>query len=135
METTSRNLNSPGTMCVAKLHWRVEAFDKGNNNREKYICYFLWLSYACHTPRYLIYHIIKVLDIGTLSILHSYLVATSSIRLAQFCTNQFFFPWNLTIAINEGSKILQFEVHITIFLGTHFEIWQPWHAFSGNPEK
>ena len=54
---------------------------------------------------------------------------------AQFCTNQIFVPWILTIAINQGFKILQFEVHIAKFLGTHFEIWQPWHAFSGNPEK
>ena len=44
-------------------------------------------------------------------------------------------PWKATLVCELEWKMLQFDVHIGKSKPALSEIWQPWHAFFGNPEK
>ena len=47
----------------------------------------------------------------------------------------FWLQWILTILLNQESKMLQFDVYLVLLHSANSEIWQPWHAIFGNPEK
>ena len=48
---------------------------------------------------------------------------------AQLSTKSKQLPWIRLVPNDQDLKMLQFDVHISKFLGPNFEIWQPWHPF------
>ena len=66
--------------------------------------------------------------------LASFILARKEPGLHSCFLGSFQLQWILTIPFNQGSKMLQNEVHLASFHCANSEIWQPWHAFFGTPE-